>query len=50
MTEFEIKAKLAKIIVNSSLWEIGTDGHNVLSELVETIYQELFDKRSKNEN
>jgi len=38
MDENKIKEQLAKIIVNSTLWNIGKDGHNALSELVEAIF------------
>ena len=31
------KQKITDIIANSTLWEIGKDGHNALSELVESL-------------
>jgi len=31
------KQKITDIIANSTLWEVGKDGHNALSELVESL-------------
>ena len=34
----EIKMKLCEIIVKSSLYNLGKDAHNALSEIVESLY------------
>jgi len=37
MKVVNIKSNLANIITSSSLWHLGKDSHNALSELVETL-------------
>ena len=32
------RERIAEVIINSSLWELGKESHNALSELVESIY------------
>ena len=37
-----MKRKIAKIITQSSLWNLGANSHQALSELTETLYQEIL--------
>ena len=43
------KQKITDIIANSTLWEIGKDGHNALSELVESL-MEYWEQKLSVEN
>ena len=33
-----MRERIAKVISDSTLWDLGKDGHNALSELTESIY------------
>ena len=41
------REQITEIITTSTLWNVGKDGHNALSELVETLYEAVNGEEAK---